>query len=437
MTHPHQNRTNPTGLWGQTATDSPATQSLTGDADYDVVVIGAGFTGLSAALHLAELGQTVAVLEANQLGHGGSGRNVGLVNAGMWMPYADIEQSMGMAAGSKLINTLERAPKTVFDLIKKHSIECEAIQHGTLNCAYSKKALSEITKRAEHRTKLGSSVEVLGALETANRTGTNLYAGALFDKDAGTIQPLSFVHGLARAAQSLGADIYTNSPARSITPDGDGWRVHSQSGSLRATKILIAVGAYGHQDKDTSAPVRGGAHTPLWFFQCATKPLNHSEGASILPGGEGVWDTDPVMKSFRRDQAGRLIVGSIGKLENLGNIHSFWAERLTRKLYPELKKRPSNNFWDSKWYGCIGMTHDHLPKAIQCAPGIVSLYGFNGRGIGPGVIFGSEIAEYFTSGDETVLSLPITQGHTELLPALRGLLIETSVRLYHTARIII
>jgi glycine/D-amino acid oxidase-like deaminating enzyme len=422
--------TDNTGLWGETTLEHPTTSPLEGECICDVAVIGGGFTGLSAALHLAEKGVNVAVVEAKGLGHGGSGRNVGLVNSGLWLTYDDVRKGLGDTYGNRLINTLEHAPKQVFDIIEKFDIQCESVRKGTLNCAHSEKALRGLTERAQYRKTLGSNVEILNAAEIANRTGTDHYSGALLDHNAGTIQPLAYAMGLGRAAIDAGAKVFTNSPVTALQRDGNHWRVKTKNGSLLAEKVLIAVGAYGRDNENISSPVSGGDNVPLYFFQCATEPLSDEDSATILPGGEGVWDTDPVMVAFRRDQAGRLILGSIGRLDYLGGTHRHWATETRKKLFPKL----SPQRWISSWHGRIGMTGDHLPRLVEPAPGVLSIYGFNGRGIGPGTIFGRELASYCLSNNKDDLTLPISEQHSETLPEVHGAVIETGARLYHLMR---
>jgi len=419
-----------TGLWGETTQECPSTSQLEGEVACDVAVIGGGFTGLSAALHLAEAGAKVAVVEARGLGHGGAGRKVGVVNSGRWVSYDDVRKGMGEVYGNRLINTLEHAPAQVFDLIEKHDIACEATRKGTLNCAHSASALRGLSDRAAYRQTLGSNVEILNAGATALRTGTDHYAGALLDHNAGTIHPLAYAKGLGRAAMDAGAQVFTDSAINSLQHDGSHWLVKTKQGVVCADKVLITVGAYGRDNENVAPPVSGGDNVPLYFFQCASEPLNAHDGALILPGGEGVWDTDPVMVAFRRDQAGRLILGSVGRLDYLGGSHRHWASRMCKKLFPHLAPQR----WINSWHGRIGMTGDHLPRLVSPAPGVLSIYGFNGRGVGPGTIFGREFASYCISGNTDDLTLPISERHSETLPELQGMAIETGARLYHLMR---
>lgn len=158
------------GLWELTAPHAPQTGRLAGEIDVDILVIGGGYTGLSSALHLAEGGARVAVLEASEIGFGGSGRNVGLVNAGMWVMPDTLVATLGQTHGERLIDLLGRGPRRVFDLIAQHGIECEQEPTGTLHCAVGRRGLEEIEARAEQWQRRGAPVEILDAEETRRRS---------------------------------------------------------------------------------------------------------------------------------------------------------------------------------------------------------------------------------------------------------------------------
>src|SRR5690348_14082866 len=167
------------GLWELTAPAAPPTTVLSDICKADVVVIGGGFTGVSAALHLAEGGAEVVVLEAVEIGFGAAGRNVGLVNAGMWVMPNTLVDILGIDYGERLLKLLGNAPSVVFDLIDKHRIACELERNGTLHCAVGDKGLRELEQRAAQWQSRGAPVRILSAAETAAKTGTAAYAGSL------------------------------------------------------------------------------------------------------------------------------------------------------------------------------------------------------------------------------------------------------------------
>ena len=411
------------GLWAATAPPPPETSALNRSIEISVAIIGGGFTGISAALHSAEAGMTVALVEANEIGFGGSGRNAGLVNPGFWLPLPDMIKVLGKDMAERMINDLGQAPSVVFELAAKHGIKCEALNNGNLHMAHSPRGYADLVARCEDWSSRGAPVEMLDKKTAANMTGTKAYYGAMIDRRAGTIQPLSYVRGLAQAAVTHGANVFTQSPATSIAHDGDKWTVKTPNGQLRAEKLLIATGGYGE-----GAEHACHSTVPYFYFQCATKPLSHNILAEILPEKQGTWDTHPILKSFRLDAEGRLIFGSIGKLDAGGGMHKTWATRRLRAMFPQI---PDDN-WSEAWYGRIAMTKDHLPRLKEVGPNGIAIYGYNGRGIGPGTVFGRAIAEYFKTGEASALPFPFTPGARESFIGIRGGAIELGARVFHT-----
>ena len=302
-----------TNLWWASSREHFDAQPLAQDTTVDLAVIGGGFTGCSAALSAAELGASVCLLERNEIGHGGSGRNVGLVNAGLWLPPDTVTAQMGEQDGLKLISALGEAPNTVFSLIEREGIECEAIRNGTLHLAHAPSGLTDLADRHAQGCRLGAPLELLDQQETSHRTGSKVFHGALFDPRAGTIQPLSYCRGLARAAAAHGAQVHERSEATNIEFENGTWSLQVNGQVVRAKALLMATNAYHH-----------GIHTPfeptysmVSYSQFATKPLTEQDRATILTGGEGCWDTAMVMSSLRTDQQDRLIVGGLGNIDGV------------------------------------------------------------------------------------------------------------------------
>ncbi len=410
-------------LWRDTCSETLKTASLSDDLTVDLAVIGGGYTGCSAALTAAKAGASVCLLEAHETGHGGSGRNVGLVNAGLWLPPDEIRSYLGQDVGDRLIDLRAKAPSDVFALIDVHEIACEPVQNGTLHCAHSATGFRDIQTRHAQLSTAGAPVELLSAEAALARTGSTTFHGALFDPRAGTIQPLSYVVGLARAASEAGALLFTQSPVQTIQYRNGCWVLTMPGGTVQARSIIQATNAYHQRLKDT-AP----AYVPVYYFQYATAPLSHNLRASILPQGEGCWDTGLIMTSFRLDQDGRMIIGGMGDLGNAGRgAHSAWAKRKLAVLYPQLSEQPL----EQGWHGRIAMTSDHLPKITQIGPNALSVHGFSGRGIGPGTVFGRLMAESLLKDDPSCLPVPVVPEHRESWTGLRRAYFETGAALTH------
>jgi glycine/D-amino acid oxidase-like deaminating enzyme len=414
------------GLWEMTAPPAPPTSPLKGEVRADVAIIGCGYTGLSTALHCAEAGAKVVALEAVEIGFGGAGRNVGLVNAGMWLAPDDVATRLGADYGERLLELLGDGPSEVEALVNKHGLDCEFVHNGTLHCAIGSSGLAKIEERCAQFGRRGAPVKLLGREETARRVGVDIYAGALLDLRAGTIQPLAYARGLARAALAAGAGIYTLSPVRSAERTGEVWRLKTDGGSVTADWIVVATDAYAE-----SGPWPQGKREQIRvpYFNFATKPLSAELRTAILPGREGCWDTRMIMNSFRFDQAGRLLFGSIGALRLAGlEVHRAWARRALKKTFPQIGKVE----FEAQWYGLMGMTGDALPRFHRLAPNVVTFCGYNGRGIGTGTVFGRLLAEHVLGKlSEKDLPLPVTDPDAPALPALREAYYEAGAQIAH------
>lgn len=391
------------GLWQATAPEPPATASLDAVVSADVVVVGGGYTGMSCALHLAEAGRRVVLLESREIGFGGAGRNVGLINAGLWLMPDDMIAALGPVHGERLLRLLGDGPALVMDIIDRHRIDCELERNGTLHCAVGPAGLKEIKERAAQWQRRGAPVRVLDAEQTKARLGTPAYCGALLDERAGTLQPLAYARGLAQACLAAGVTIYTSSPVVAADKKGDRWVVSTTGGTVDAEWVVVATDAYstGPWQSVRSEQV----HLP--YFNLATQPLGVDLLQTILPGREGAWDTRTILSSFRLDRSGRLVFGSVGALRNTGTaIHKAWARRALAKLYPQLGAVE----FEHEWYGQIGMTADALPRFHKFGRNVVGFSGYNGRGISPGTVFGRELA-YLILGEraEADMLLPLTE----------------------------
>lgn len=412
------------GLWALTAPAAPQTRPLSSDVQSDIAIVGAGYTGLSAALTVVQQGARVVVLEADAIGAGGSGRNVGLVNAGLWLMPEDMENRLQRhASGSPLPALLAQAPAAVWALIERHRIDCEARPAGTLHCAPDRAGLAAITERARQWRARGVAVELLDDAQTCARTGSARFCGALHDPRAGTVQPLAYARGLGRAAIAAGATIHTATPVTRADHAHGAWTLTTPNGTLRVRCVIWAGNAYA------TGPARDPAKalSILPYFNFATDPLPDALRDTILPGGEGAWDSAKILTSFRLDAAGRFIIGSVGALGGVDRgLHQAWAARQMARLYPQLEGTPFTH----AWFGRIGTTTDALPRLWQPGPGAFGILGYNGRGIAPGTVLGQLLGQVaLGQGD-----LPALQpAATDPLAIPRSLGLRAGAALWHLA----
>lgn len=411
-------------LWHKTANNLFSAARLNKDMSVDTVIIGGGFTGVSCALRMAEKGYNVVLLEADSIGYGGSGRNVGLVNAGLWMEPEKVESAMGEKAGIKLNQLLSRGPELVFENINNYNINCELTQTGTLHCAHSKNGLENLKSRLRQYKSRGTKVDLLSKAETAIKIGSSVYHGALHLHEAGTVQPLAYVRGLARAAIAAGVSIHQETPVTAIERKAESWHISTAEYNIKSDAIVIATNAYHQGINSAPAPI----YTPVNYFQTATKPLPSDVLKKILPERQGCWDTAMIMSSVRCDQAGRLIIGSVGSL-NLpsGAIHYNWAQHRLKTLFPFIH----DIGFEHAWQGRIAYSNDHLPHITEFGPNAISIFGYSGRGIGPGTVFGQSAADYLISGDCSYLPVKPTCSYKENFTQLKGAFYELGATVIH------
>lgn len=411
-------------LWQATAATCPDTPALDRDLTLDLAIVGGGFTGNAAALEAAQRGARAAVFEAESVGHGGSGRNVGLVNAGLWLPPEQVIDQMGAEAGRRLMSHLAQAPARVWALIDRHGIDCEARREGTLHLAHAPSGFRDLVQRHRQGRAMAWPVQLLDAAQTARRTGSTAFHGALFDPRAGTIQPLSYARGLARAAMQAGASVHAASRVARIRHDQGLWRLTVNGHQVRAKALLLATNAYFDGIDMGFRP----QIVAVSYFQVATVPMPAALRDKVLPGGEGAWDTHMVMSSFRVDAAGRLILGGIGNLEGPGRaVHLDWARRKLARTFPDLADLP----FQHDWRGRIAMTSDHIPKLVRFGPDALAAFGYSGRGIGPGTTFGTLAAAALLSGDDSLLPVQPVPTHAERFCRIRETYYESGAVLTH------
>ncbi len=388
-------------LWDNSAEERAVSAQMSADIDTDLAIIGGGFTGLSTALHAAEKGVDCHVFEARQIGFGGSGRNVGLVNAALWLPPQTVREKLGETYGPRFIGKFGQGPELVFSLIEKHQIRCEATREGTIHAAHSPEGLKDLQGRHAEWQRLGKPVDLLNREEVSKLIGSDAFHGGLVDRRCGTINPMGYCRGLARAAIAAGAKISTGVNATRIVRDGERWKIETDRGTVTANKIVLGTNAY----TDTLWPDLKRVFTMIHYFQLATKPLGPS-AAHILPGGQGLWDTGKIMFSIRRDAFDRLVVGSMGTV--IGRAHKGlshrWARKQIARIFPDLGPVE----FEEAWHGQIAMTPDHLPRIYELDRNVYTAIGYNGRGITTGTIFGEALADLANGMDPKELPLPMT-----------------------------
>lgn len=388
----------PASLWADTTAPAPAPQPLTANGDVDVVVVGAGFMGLAAALTLAEQSVAVAVLEASHIGWGASGRNNGLLTAGLKRDPDEVRERLG-APAERLLQLSGDAPAEVARLIEAHGIECDLRQNGWIQAAHSSFALPLIGRRVKQWQALGADVSLIDREEVRARIGSDYYAGAWIDRRGGSLNPLAYARGLARAARAAGATIYERSPVTDVHRLPDGFEVATPQGALHCSHVLACTNAYNQ-----SLTELRGTVLPLRTAQVASAPLGVEQALSLLPGGEALSDTQRLLTSARLTADNRLIMGGASATAGDESRRLFdWLHRGARERFPQL----GNIDWQYGWSGYLGLTHDHLPEITVVHDRYLAGIGCNGRGIAMATVTGQRLARVALGEAAEVLGIPV------------------------------
>jgi glycine/D-amino acid oxidase-like deaminating enzyme len=381
----------PPSLWTATAIPELACPPLVGTGRADVCVVGGGFTGLSAALHLAEAGADVALLDAGEPGYGASGRNGGQVIPGLKLDPDAIEAWLGPDRGARVVELVGGAADFVFALVRRHAIACEARQAGWIKAAHTAAALRAATRTAREWARRGAPVEELDRRRIGELIGSEAYQGGFVDHRAGVVQPLSYARGLAGAALKAGVRIHGGTLATGLRRDGPHWVVSTPGGAVRAGQVVLGTNGYTDlAGRDAPWPRLAETVIPVHSYLVATRPLPEDLRRAILPKGQAVSDSHRLLRYFRMDGAGRLVMGGRGKFRDSSDPADYRAVMATvSALYPQLGAPE----WEFVWGGRVALTLDHLPHLHELAPGVHAALGYNGRGVAMATVLGKCLAD--------------------------------------------
>jgi glycine/D-amino acid oxidase-like deaminating enzyme len=391
----------PKSLWASTATPPVSYPPLKGHVTADCVIVGGGFTGLSTALHLADRGLKVVLLESNEPGWGASGRNGGQVIPGLKLDPSEMRAKYGDDLGRRLTKTVGGTADLVFDLVKRHNIDCEAVRNGWIQGAPGPKGMAEVRNRAEEWSAEGSDVAVLDADEVRARVGGGDYVGAYLHRGGGTVNPLSYSRGLARAAAAAGAQIHGDSRAMSLERIGQSWKVATSGGSVTAPKAVLCTNGY----TDNLWPGLAETVIPVLSSVVATEPLSDNLRKVILPGREGVSETRRVLNWFSIDGKGRLIFGGRANQQETEDPNAFSPVLARLKAMMPILGEPRVQF---RWAGNVAITTDHVPHMNELAPNLYAGLGYNGRGVAMSTMMGKLLAERVSGTRAEDIPFPTT-----------------------------
>lgn len=407
--------------------DPPSYAPLEGSRRADVCIIGAGYTGLSAALHLAEVGADVVVLEAEEVASGASGRNGGQIHSGQRQDVLWLEKRFGLERAQALWEAAEEAKALVRTLIVRHAIPCE-LRSGVIETLHKPGLVDEAAELVDAlRTRYGyHSAGLLDRADTIAATGSERFVGAVADRGGGHLNPYRFALGLARAAVTRGASIHENTPALSLAR---GRTVSTPRGEVHASTVIVATdGRSGELEHATRRRMLG-----INNYLVATEPLG-SEAKGILPGGEAASDSRFVVRYWRKTADNRLVFGGgetgLGRIP--ADISAFVRPHMT-EIYPQL----SGVRIVHGWGGVVSVTAPRLPYVREIRPGVWASGGYSGQGVALAPFIGKLLAEAALGRPERlavftslpVPALPLAEGVRRALTALalwRGRLADRS-----------
>lgn len=376
----------PTSYYADTGNILARFPPVRGDENCDVCVVGAGYTGLSTALHLAKRGYSVIILEAQRVGFGASGRNGGQVGSGQRVEQEELEKMVGKSHACELWEMGEESKSTLKGLIKEHVIDC-AYKDGVMHTELRPKNLHHSAEYVEklQRDYGYDQIEYLDHQAVHEALGTQAYCGGSMDWGAGHLHPLNYALGLAKACIDAGVQIFEESRVNKIER-GEPAIVHTAKG--RITARFVALGANGYLGE--LEPKIAARVMPINNFIVATEPLGPDAARALIQNDVAVADSKFVVNYFRLSEDNRLLFGG-------GESYGYKfpkdlaskARKPMLEIFPQLKDVKI----DYAWGGTLGITMNRMPDFRRLTPNILSASGFSGHGVAMATLAGKLMAE--------------------------------------------
>lgn len=385
----------PESLWNSTANPAPQLTRLETDVRAEVAIVGAGYSGLSAAHALQKRGIRSVVLDANSVGWGASGRNGGVVTSKFRITFPEIARVYDLDTARRMHRIAHDAVHAVEELIAEFDIESAQFERtGNLRCAHTERSHAAISTEAEWlRRELGDgTLSLLSRAEVAEETGSQAFVGGVLISGSGTIHPLNYVRGIAAGLAARGVAIYEGSPVKRITRVADGLLIETPAGTVQARQAIIATDAYS----DLTPATRYFQSTIIPFRSAiiATECLPADIGAKLMVRRRSYTETRRMMKWFRKVDNRVLIGGrgAFGKEDSPSGFHALQRDMIS--LFPDLAQVGIS----FKWSGFVGMTLGQLPHVGRLDDRICFCLGYNGAGVAMATLLG-QYAAAFTVGE--------------------------------------
>lgn len=377
----------PQSYYAATARALTSLAPLTGEHSTDVGIVGGGYTGLSCALHLAQRGYDVALLEAQRVGWGASGRNGGQLSGGQRKDQDTLERWFGVALAHQLWELGEASKALVKDLIDRHAISCD-LKPGILNAAH-KPALAEAFWRYAEKLQQDygyAHAEPVAKAEMHAMVASADFHGGYLDRDAAHLHPLNFALGLARAATAAGARIFEATRVTSYSPESPFTVDTAGGGRLHCRFLVLACNGY----LDTLEPRLAGRIMPINNYILATAPLGEEHASRLIRDDVAVADSRFVIDYFRLSADRRLLFGGGESYRRRfpADLKAL-VRRAMLRLFPQL----ANVAIDYAWGGTLAVTRTRMPHFGRLTPELYFAHGYSGQGLGMATLAGQLIAE--------------------------------------------
>lgn len=386
-------------LWRKTAPPSEITEDLREDREADICIVGGGFCGLYTALNLARDDRKVVVLEAEEIGFGGSGRNAGHCTPTFHHHSLDgVRKLLGEKRGEQLIELQLGAADRIAEIIRKYGIECEWVQNGYVMAAPTREKLRALQAKVDSYNQAGQSTYLADAGEVRRLTGMEGQYGGWVHPGGAHLNPMGLSRGLARAARDCGAQLFVRSPAIQARREGRKWHVSTPKASVIADRIIYATGAY----TQAGWPRLEKSFRIMRVVVAATRPL--PDAVEILPQNVTAHDGRGNILVYKRDAFGRIVASMFPRL--FGGRERM-IRLLTRRLQYHHPSLPQTIEWDCLWTGELDMQERTIPRLYRLGEGAVAVTGLSGRGVPTGYTVGQVLADWARGAPEGHLPLPV------------------------------